>query len=126
MVVFVERHTCLHVGETLPVGERKAIDKTTHEATYDKNNICPPLIDVEQQISLQACSMVTFSFGVRGFVDGSIGDTTQRIGKAKLILYIVGFRGNFSDSGRIIKAALIGGFVMKDQALCELEHGASC
>ena len=126
MVVFVERHTCLHVGETLPVGERETIDKTTHEATYDKNNICPASIDVEQQISLQACSMVTFSFGIRGFVDGSIGDTTQRIGKAKLVLYIIGFRGDFSNSGRIIKSALIGGFAMKDQALCELEHGVSC
>lgn len=68
--------------------------------------------------------MVTFSFSIRGFDKGSIGDPIQRIGKANLVFYIIGFSEYFSNRWRVIKGALLRGLFMKDQTLCKLEHGA--
>ena len=43
--------TCLHVRETVPVGERKTIYQTTDEPTDNQNDICPARNDLAEQVS---------------------------------------------------------------------------
>lgn len=83
MMSLVRENTCLHIRETPPVVEWKALDETAYIATDDQKNVRPVPVNVGQPISPQLCFKGVFVI-FRLLCNGGSGTATKGMRRANL------------------------------------------